>query len=121
MGCSRSFASAQNNSGCRRPKIEDPVDGSTSLGLTTSRRGVNIDTGEIEYGVCGRTKWRISSRMEVRGPSSNVDSQLSGAVSGSTRWSVSSGKGILMKVSDGSIEANVSETGGNTGKPYFVT
>ena len=59
--------------------------------------------------------------MEARGPSSNVDSQLSGAVSGSIRCSVSSGKGISTKVSGDSIDANVSETGGTSGKPYLVT
>jgi hypothetical protein len=59
--------------------------------------------------------------MDVRGPSSNVDSQLSGAVSGSTKCRVSSGKGISMNVSEGSIDARVSVTGGTTGRPYLVT
>lgn len=50
-----------------------------------------------------------------------MDSQLSGAVNGLTRCSVSSGKGISMNVSEESIEAIVSEVGGTTGRPYFVT
>jgi len=59
--------------------------------------------------------------MEVKGPSSKVDSQLSGAVNGSTRCNVSSGNGISMKDSEASIDAKVSETGGATGTPYLVT
>ena len=50
-----------------------------------------------------------------------MDSQLSGAVNGLTRCSVSSGKGISTNVSEESIEAIVSEVGGTTGRPYFVT
>jgi hypothetical protein len=50
-----------------------------------------------------------------------VDSQLSGAVSGSIRCSVSRGKGVSTKVSGDSIDARVSETGGVFGKPNFVT
>jgi hypothetical protein len=50
-----------------------------------------------------------------------VDSQLSGAVSGSIRCRVSSGKGISTKVSGDSIDASVSETGGTVGKPNLVT
>jgi len=56
MGCSLSFASAQNISGWSRERIAEPVDGSGCLGSITSRRGVNIDTGDIEYGVWGRMK-----------------------------------------------------------------
>jgi hypothetical protein len=59
--------------------------------------------------------------MAARGPSSNVDSQLSGAVNGSIRCRVSSGKGISTKVSGDSIDARVSETGGTVGKPNLVT
>jgi hypothetical protein len=59
--------------------------------------------------------------MEKRGPSSNVDSQWSGAVSGSTRWRVSRGKGTSIKVSAVSIDAIVSAEEGTTGNPYLVT
>lgn len=57
----------------------------------------------------------------MRGSSSKVDSQFSGAVSGSTRCNVSSGKGISMNDSGESIDAKVSETGGTSGRPYLVT
>jgi hypothetical protein len=59
--------------------------------------------------------------MAARGPSSKVDSQLSGAVSGSIRCSVSSGKGMSTKVSGDSIDARVSDTGGVVGRPNLVT
>lgn len=117
MGCSWSFASAQNISGWRIPKTSSAVFGSGFLGSTTSRRGVKIDTGDIEYGVWGRMKCRFSVRSDSSGARSKDDSQLTGAVNGSTRWRVSSGKGTSTNEENGSMEDIVSEEGGAMGNP----
>lgn len=62
-----------------------PVTGSSLVGLTTSRRGVNIPTGGTEYDVGGTAKSRFSSDKASRGSVLNVSSHPSGGVAGSTR------------------------------------
>lgn len=83
-------------------------EGSGSDGSITSRKGVNRLTGGMEYGVVGRAKCRDSDARAASGARSNVVAQPSGGVTGSTRCSASSGKGMSISEEKGLVEDNVS-------------